>query len=148
MTRPVPAYADTSFLVRAYTPHADSQKVLAWLQRAREPLPFTPLHRHELRNAIRLRVFRGEITPEQRKLAFQELESDLAEQILVHVAIPWTDTFRECENLAASHTETLGVRSFDLLHVGLALVLKTSEFLTLDARQAVLAQAVGLNVKP
>ena len=44
----MPAYADTSFLVRAYTPHADSQKVLAWLQRAREPLPFTPLHCLEL----------------------------------------------------------------------------------------------------
>ena len=73
----MPAYADTSFLVRAYTPHAGSQKALTWLQNAREPLPFTPLHRHELRNAIRLRVFRGEITPEQRKLAFQEIESDL-----------------------------------------------------------------------
>jgi hypothetical protein len=47
-----------------------------WLQRAREPLPFTPLHRHEFRNAFRLRVFRGEITPEQRKLAFLEIESD------------------------------------------------------------------------
>ena len=52
----MPGYADTSFLVRAYTPHADSQKALAWLQHAREPLPFTALHRHELRNAIRLRV--------------------------------------------------------------------------------------------
>ena len=143
----MPAYADTSFLVRAYTPHADSWRVLAWLQRAREPLPLTPLHRHELRNAIRLRVFRGEITPEQRKLAFQEIESDLADNILVHAAIPWTDTFRECENLAASHTETLGVRSFDLLHVGLALALKTTEFLTLDARQAVLAEAAGLKLK-
>lgn len=142
------AYADTSFLVRAYTPHADSQKVLAWLQRAREPLPFTPLHRHELRNAIRLRVFRGELTPEQRRLAFHEIESDLADHILVHVAIPWTDTFRECENLATTHTETLGVRSFDLLHVGLALVLKTTEFLTLDARQATLAKAAGLKVRP
>lgn len=42
----------------------------------------------------------------------------------------------------------LGVRSFDLLHVGLAMVLKTTEFLTLDARQAELARAAGLRVKP
>lgn len=142
------AYADTSFLARAYTPHVDSPRVLAWLQRAREPLPFTPLHRLELRNAIRLRVFRGEITPEQRRLAFAEIESDLADGILVHVAIPWTDTFRECETLASMHAETIGVRSFDLLHVALALVLSTAVFLTLDARQAVLAKAAGLKVLP
>ena len=144
----MPAYADTSFLARAYTPHADSMKVLAWLKNAREPLPFTPLHRHELRNAIRLRVFRGEITAEQRKMAFHEIESDLADNILVHTPIPWTDTFRESELLAANHTENLGVRSFDLLHVGLALTLKATEFLTCDTRQAALAKAAGLKVKP
>ena len=65
----MPAYADTSFLARVYTPHADSTKALTWMQRAAGALPFTPLHRHELRNAVRLRVFRGEITAEQRKQA-------------------------------------------------------------------------------
>lgn len=142
------AYADTSFLVRVYTPHADSHKALAWLQRARQPLPFTPLHRHELRNGIRLRVFRGEINPEQRKLAFQEIESDLNDNILTHTTIPWTNTYRESEELAALHTEILGVRSIDLLHVGLALALGTNEFLTYDNRQVALARAAGLRVKP
>ena len=144
----MPAYADTSFVARVYTPHPDSRKALSWLQRAREPLPFSPLHRHELRNAIRLRVFRGEITPEQRKLAFQEIESDLAGSILAHTPIPWTDTFRECEVLAAAHTEDLGVRSIDLLHIGLAVALKASEFLTYDTRRAALAKLAGLKVKP
>ncbi len=96
----MPAYADTSFLACAYTPHADSQKALTWLQHAREPLPFTPLHRHELLNAIRLRIFRGEIAAEQRKLAFQEIESDLADNILAHTSIPWMATFCGSEDLA------------------------------------------------
>ena len=142
------SYADTSFLARIYTPHTDSTKALAWMQRATAALPFTPLHRHELRNAIRLRVFRGEITPEQRRGAFREIDSDLADGILVHTSIPWTDTFREAENLAAAHTETLGVRSFDLLHVALAVTLGATEFLTFDARQSTLAKAAGLKVKP
>ena len=144
----MPAYADTSFLARIYTPHADSTKALAWMQRATESLPFTPLHRHELRNAVRLRVFRSEITAEQRKEAFNEIESDLAGNILTHTPIPWTDTFREAERLAAVHTETSGVRSIDLLHVGLAVALKATEFLTFDTRQAALAKAAGLKVKP
>ena len=59
-----------------------------------------------------------------------------------------TDTFRECEALAAAHTEKLGVRSIDLLLVGLALALKASEFLTCDTRQAALAKVAGLKVKP
>ncbi len=144
----MPAYADTSFLARIYTPHADSTKAVAWMQRAREALPFTPLHRHELRNAVRLRVFRREISAEQRKAAFREVDADLADAILAHTTIPWTETFREAERLAAAHTETLGVRSFDLLHVALAIVLGAAEFLTFDARQAALAKAAGLKVKP
>ncbi len=144
----MPAYADTSFLARVYVPHADSMAALRWMQHARDALPFTPLHRHELRNAIRLCVFRREIAAGQRKEAFAAIESDLADGTLVHAAIPWTDTFREAENLAALHTETLGVRSIDLLHVGLALALKATEFLTFDTRQTGLAQAAGLKVKP
>lgn len=144
----MPAYADTSFLARVYTPHADSAKALAWMQGATDPLPFTPLHRHELRNAIRLRVFRGEITADQRKEAFREVDADLADGILAHTTIPWTDAFRKAENLAAAHTESLGVRSFDLLHVGLALALDATELLTFDARQTALARAAGLKVKP
>lgn len=141
-------YADTSFLVAVYSPEADSTKALTWLQKARDPLPFTPLHRHELRTAIRMRVFRGEVTAEQRQQAFQEIESDLDGHILVHTPIPWTDAFREAEDLALRHGEKLGVRSIDLLHVGIAVALKAAEFLTFDVRQASLAKAAGLKLKP
>lgn len=139
-------YADTSFLVAAYSPEPESLRVLAWMQSARRPLPFTPLHRLEMRNAIRLRVFRGETTPDQRKQAFQEMEADLADAVLEHIAVPWTDTLREAEALAARHAETLGVRSMDVVHVGLAVVLGATEFLSFDIRQTALAKAAGLSV--
>jgi predicted nucleic acid-binding protein len=141
------AYADTSFLVAVYSPETDSMAALRYMQRLNEPLPFTPFHRHELRTGIRLRVFRKEITAEERKAAFQEIEADLESDILQHTAVPWTETFREAENLAALHGETLGVRSFDLLHVGVAVALKATDFLTFDERQASLAKAAGLKVK-
>lgn len=123
-------------------------RALAWLQRAANPLPFTPFHRHELRTGIRLRVFRGEITAEQRKEAFREIESDLEEGVLAHTPIPWTEAFREAEDLAVVQAERLGVRSMDLLHVGIALALGATEFLTFDTRQAALAKVAGLKVKP
>jgi hypothetical protein len=39
-------------------------------------LPFTPLHQHELSNAVRLRVFRGVITAGQREEALREVDAE------------------------------------------------------------------------
>jgi predicted nucleic acid-binding protein len=140
-------YADTSFLVRLYLTQTDSHKALAFMRDFREPLPFTPLHRHELRNAIRLAVFRKEIDAERRKAAFLDMESDLEEGILTHVPIAWTNAFREADEIGRAHTETLGVRAVDLLHVGVAQTLGAREFLTFDGRQAEIARTVGFKVK-
>lgn len=114
----------------------------------RAPLPFTPLHRHELRNAFRLAVFRKAIDAARRKAAFEDIESDLEDGILAHVAIPWTNAFREAEALGGAHAETLGVRALDLLHVGIALVLGAERLLTFDAKQAELGKAAGLRLGP
>lgn len=141
------AYADTSFLVRLYLTQSDSQKALTFMRDFRDPLPFTPLHRHELSNALRLAVFRKEIDAERRKAAYLDIESDLQDGILAHVSIAWTNAFREAEQFGNDHTETLGVRSVDLLHVGIAQALGMKEFLTFDSRQAGLAKAVGFKVK-
>ena len=113
----------------------------------RDPLPFTPLHRHELRNALRLAVFRKEIDTERRDSAFADIGSDLADAVLAHVPIPWTDAFGEAEHLGKNHTETLGIRGVDLLHLGIALTLGAKRFLTFDLRQVKLAKSAGLNVK-
>lgn len=140
-------YADTSFLVRLYLTQSDSQKALAFMRDFRDPLPFTPLHRHELRNALRLAVFRKEIDAERRKAAFLDIESDLQDGILAHAPVAWTNAFREADQLGNDHTETMGMRSVDLLHVGIAQALGMKEFLTFDTRQAELAKAVGFKVK-
>ncbi len=131
-----------------YLTQSDSPKALAFMRSFRDPLPFTPLHRHELRNAFRLAVFRKEIDAARRKVAFEDIESDLSDNILARVSIPWTDAFREAEQLGAVHTEHMGVRGVDLLHTGVALALGVKEFLTFDDRQAALARAAGLKVKP
>jgi predicted nucleic acid-binding protein len=133
--------------MRIYLTQSDSQRALAFMRVFREPLPFTPLHRHELRNALRLAVFRKEIDTARRQEAFADIESDLDEGILTHVPIAWTNAFREAEQLGEDHTEKLGVRGMDLLHVGVSQVLGVKRFLTFDSRQADLARAAGLDVK-
>ena len=65
---------------------------------------------------------------------------------MAHTAIPWTEAFREAERLSETQVEPLGVRSLDLLHVGIALALGAGQLLTFDARQAALAKAAGLRL--
>jgi predicted nucleic acid-binding protein len=141
------AYADSSFLVAAYWfAERDSVRATEWLQRQRQPLAFTPLHRHEVHTAIRQKVFRGHATSEECKQALQEIDSDLKDAILNHIPIPWTDAFREGELIGSAQAERVAIRSFDLLHLGIAKALKAERFLTFDLAQRELARLVGFEV--
>jgi predicted nucleic acid-binding protein len=55
-------------------------------------------------------------------------------------------TISRAAKLSAAHTERLGARAIDLLHVACALTLESELFLTTDGRQAQLAKAEGLKV--
>jgi len=74
------------------------------------------------------------------------LLADLAGGVLAAAAPPLGDVMTEAERLSALHSETLGTRSLDILHVASAAVLGLSEFLTFDTRQARLAKEAGLIV--
>ena len=137
-------YADTSFLVSLYLDQDHTEKASAWLRRYAQPLPFTPLHRHEVRNAIRLAVWRREIDGAKRRELFHQLEEDIKEGIFVHRPVNWIDAFREADRIGEVQTETTGLRAADLLHVGIASLLGASEFLTFDEVQRKAAAGSGL----
>ncbi len=140
------AYADTGLLCSLYAPDAHTSRAVARLRRQALPLPFTWLHQLELRNALRLRVFRREITGGQRDASLNALLADLADGVLSTAAPPLSAVVTEAERLSALHSETLGTRSLDILQVASALVLGKADFLTFDQRQANLARAAGLSV--
>ena len=138
------AYADTGFLCSLYAPDAHTARAASRMARQPLPLPFVWLHQLELRNALRLRVFRREITRPQRDAALNLLLADLAGGVLVAATPAHFPMMTEAERLSALHSETLGTRSLDILHVASALVLGATDFLTFDQRQATLARAAGL----
>lgn len=114
----------------------------------RQALPFTPWHRLEVRNAIRLAVWHKLIEPSQGKTQLRQLEADLQEEaLLVHTPIDWTDVLREAEKLGAAHNLIIGCRSADLFHVAACRRLRKDTFLTFDDRQTAMAKAAGLAVK-
>ena len=58
------------------------------------------------------------------------------------------DVLTEAERLSARHSLSGGFRSFDILHVATARVLKAGVFLSFDVAQRNLAAAAGLKVGP
>jgi len=140
-----PVYADTSFLVSLYVQDANSVRAAA-VAPGILPIQLTPLTEHELRNAIRLCVFRQQITSAQREKALHELEKDKAAGVLHAVPLDWPKAFKQAEALGRQHTEDHGNRGMDILHVASALALRAKRFATFDDRQRELARAAGLEV--
>lgn len=139
-------YADTGFLCSLYAPDAHTGKAAGIMKRQGDPLAFIWLHQLEFRNALRLRVFRREITVKQRDASMNLLLADLAGGVFEHVSPGIPEVMLEAERLSALHSERIGTRSLDILHVAAALVVATPRFLTFDKRQAALAKAAGLKV--
>ena len=139
-----PVYADTSYLVSLYIQDAHSVRAAADAPKLM-PVCFTPLLEHELRNAIRLCVFRRQITSAQREKALHDLDNDKAAGVLHAVPLDWPKALKHAEALGRRHTETLGARGMDVLHVASALALKADRFVTFDERQRELARLAGLS---
>lgn len=143
------AYADSSFIVALYLPQPSSSRAIGLLEQYGRPLPFTPWHRLEVRNAIRLAVWQKLIDLPQGRTQLRQLEADLEEEaLLIHTPIDWTDVLREAEKLGAAHNLAIGCRCADLFHVAAARALDGDTFLTFDDKQTAMARAAGLAVKP
>jgi predicted nucleic acid-binding protein len=142
------AYPDTSFLMSLYVRDGNSTAALAWAQAGRRSLPFTPLHRHELRNAVLLAVFRGWFGETTAHHVLADIDADVAAGSLAPTPLDWHDALRDAERIGDVHTARHGLRSLDLLHLGAARSLGARTILTFDQRQAAAARAAGFQVGP
>jgi predicted nucleic acid-binding protein len=140
----VKTYADTSFLFSLYATDANSIRADAWRQANPAPLPFTALHRLELRNALSLALFQQRLTLAEIQAAWQEVENDCAAGLLVGRGGLWHRVLVDAETYALNHTPAVGCRTLDVLHVAAAKLIGTTEFCTFDIRQSTLAGRIGL----
>ena len=150
------AYADTSFLVKLITDEAGSEPAMAAFRGLGfPPLFFLPLHALEVTNAIRHRAFHLRRTAEpghrstiarERDTALARIERWLKRNWLTEATTDCEQALLRARTLSERHTERLGCRGFDLLHVALALDLECESFLTSDRIQGALACAEGLRL--
>src|SRR5271154_6714437 len=109
-------YADTSLLISYYINDSNSARAQSLIHATPGPLPFTGLHRLEMRNALALGVFRHVLTPAQISAAWADVERDLRAGRLLPQPINWMPAFRAATQWAALHCTTIGCRSLDVLH--------------------------------
>jgi predicted nucleic acid-binding protein len=152
----VRVYADTSFLVKLLSDEPGGVGAVAEYRRMNRPrLSYLPLHALEVENAIRHRAFherrirssneRAQIGRE-RDAALARVDQFLKRGALVEITLDMDPAMDRARELSAMHSEKIGARAIDLLHVACALLLESKVFLTSDERQAALAKAEGLQV--
>jgi predicted nucleic acid-binding protein len=142
---------DTSFLhalylIDSHTPKARSR--LRQLRYAEERIAISPFHKYEMRNAIRLIVFRGLREVATAESILQAFNTDLADGYFELPTCNLASVLDEAERLSSGYTMSDGYRAFDILHVAAALQFRASDFLTFDAKQSRLALAAGLKPWP
>jgi len=142
------AYGDTSFFFSLYAQDANTVQAGRIAATLDAPFVITPLQRHELRNAFRLAAFRGGITTAECQNLLDTVEADMKTGALAETPVSSAEMYAGAEALSAAHTQALGTRGFDVLHVAAALALGAKVFLTFDIRQKALAVKAGLKVKP
>ena len=141
-------YADSSFIVAIYVP-TDDDPFPIWRQIGAVPLPFNPIHRLEVRNAIRRRVPQTRpdrhIDHQTAQMALRALERDISTDF-VHQPLVWTDVLRRAEEIGRAYTERTAVRAYDLFHLAAAIETGHDTLLTFDASQGNAARLAGLQV--
>ncbi len=136
-------YLDTSALIKLYLLEEGSAVVQELVSSQNDPLPVWELQEMELTNALRLKVFWGEIS-----LAGAERQLELFEQRKDkgHYYFPELDraAFLTTFQRLSAHTPELGCRTLDIMHVACAVLLAPDLFVTFDGRQRELAARAGL----
>lgn len=140
------AYFDTSVVVQWYVLEAGSAAAVAWRTRTAPPVLLSPFHRVELTAALRLKVFRRELSAIAATQALGDFEAEVQAGLFEPAELAPVAWCRRAEDLADAYSDKLGVRSLDVMHVASALELKCREFVTADQRQGELAKACRLKV--
>lgn len=138
-------YLDTSALLKLYIREDGSEAVQARIAAQDLPLPVWEIQEAELLNALRLKAFWNEITPEQAEAQI-ELFHDRRRRGYYHFPeIHRGDLMKTFRQLSAE-TPRLGCRTMDIFHVACAVEIAATEFLSFDKRQRDLARFAGLSV--
>jgi predicted nucleic acid-binding protein len=139
-------YLDTSAFLKLYIREEASSFVQESIESQDDPIPVAEVLQWEFFNALRLKVFWGEMNDAtvDHLLALFDDRMRRGQYAVADIDRPrLSSDVREISR----HTGTIGSRSLDVVHVAVALQLEVDRFVTFDDRQRTLASTVGLSVE-
>ncbi len=142
------AYFDTAIILKLYVQEATSPDAVRLANESSTPYLLTTLQQIEVRTALRLKVFRKEITPAEMQASLAAFEEDISSGRWKTPEYSEASVWKCARDLSDRHAATIGCRTLDLLHVAVALSLGVKTFVTFDERQRAVAKLEGLIVKP
>lgn len=140
-------FADSSFLVAAFTPSDDhNRKAWRWWQNNEATLLISSLAYFEAENVIRrIGVNHEELRPEMSE-GLIGLKMAVAQGLISCQHLPTRRLIPQASRLSSHHTVKQTFGAMDILHVAAAQLLQADTFLTFDDRQGMLAQAEGMKL--
>jgi predicted nucleic acid-binding protein len=136
-------YVDTSALLKAYVPEADSDAFVAWA-RETDTCCISPLTAVELHCAIQRRQRMGMLDARQRTAAIRAFDREVGED--AYRVLEWpAQGFVEGRD-ALERCRPIALRALDALHLAVALHYRCTGFATADRVQAKAARRLGFKV--
>ena len=142
------AYFDSAIIVKLYVREASSPEAIRLVGAYAAPYWLTQWQALEVKNAIRLKAFRKEITAAEMLQSIAAFEQDIVTGRWQRPVYTASVVAQKADELSASYSPMLGCRTLDIIHVAAAVVIGAKEFVTFDGRQAAIAKQAGLTVKP
>jgi hypothetical protein len=141
-------YFDPGVLVKAYVAETGTPEALVLIRQVKPPIPITHLHSIEIRNALRLKCGRAEITETEMTASLRLFQVDIDAGRLERAPYELAGLFQRAESLSSKHAISTLARTLDILHVAAALEIGCKELVSFDRRQRSLASREKLKVAP
>lgn len=142
------AYFDSAVIAKLYVQESNSADAIRLVSAETAPYALTHWQEIEVCNALRLKLFRREITAEELRASLAAFDEDIVTGRWQRPNYVLAEVHDRAAELSARHSAEIGCRTLDIYHVAAALIIGTPEFVSLDDRQRELAKREGLKVKP
>lgn len=142
------AYFDSAVIAKLYVQESNSAEAVQLVSTDTVPYVLTHWQEIEVRNALRLKFFRREISDDELRASLAAFDEDISIGRWQRPDYALPEVHDRAAQLSARHAAEIGCRTLDIFHVAAALIIGTPEFVSLDDRQRELAKREGLKVKP
>ena len=141
------SYFDSAIIVKLYVMEATSPQAIRLVDAHVPPYCLTHWQELEVKNAIRLKTFRKEISVSEMTESIAAFEQDISTGRWERPVYDAFTVEKKAHEISATYSSELGCRTLDIIHVAAAIVIQAKVFITFDGRQGALAKQAGLSVK-